>query len=406
MSNMSDKPEFNGSPHKGRPVYLDYQATTPVDPRVVEDMLPFFTEKFGNPHSRSHLYGWEAAEAVERARDQVAALIGAGENEIIFTSGATESNNLAIKGVARMHKDHRNHIVTCVTEHKCVLEACATLDYEGLSVTILPVSDGGLIDLDQLDAAVTDNTSLVSIMAVNNEIGVIQPLAEIGAICRERGAFFHTDAAQAAGKIGLDVDALSIDLMSLTAHKFCGPMGIGALYVRRRPRVRLETMIDGGGQERGLRSGTLPAPLCVGFGKTAEIAAEVMDEETARLTGLRDRFIETIMPRLDGIRINGDMERRIPGNLNLSFSGVQAEDLMAGLKNLAVSSGSACTSESVEPSYVLKALGLSDELATASIRIGLGRFTTEQEIDFAADTIAAEVERLRRIKPPRQTSAA
>ena len=406
MNDMSDKPEFNGSSHKGRPVYLDYQATTPVDPLVVEAMLPFFTEKFGNPHSRSHLYGWEAGDAVERAREQVAALIGAGENEIIFTSGATESNNLAIKGVARLHKDHRNHIVTCATEHKCVLEACATLEYEGFAVTVLPVSDGGLIDLDQLSDAVTDNTSLVSSRAVNNEIGAIQPLAEIGALCRERGAFFHTDAAQAAGKIGLDVDVLSIDLMSLTAHKFYGPKGIGALYVRRRPRVRLEAMIDGGGQERGLRSGTLPAPLCVGFGLTAEIAAEVMDEEGARLTALRDRFLETILPRVDGIQINGDMEHRIPGNLNLSFAGIQAEDLMAGLKDLAVSSGSACTSESVEPSYVLKAIGLSDELAAASIRIGFGRFTTEQEINFAADTIAAEVERLRQVKSIRQTSAA
>ena len=403
---MSEKPEFNGSSHKGRPVYLDYQATTPVDPRVVEAMLPFFTEKFGNPHSRSHLYGWEATEAVERAREQVAALIGAGENEIIFTSGATESNNLAIKGVARLHKNHRSHIVTCASEHKCVLEACANLEWEGFDLTFLPVSEGGLIDLDQLGDAVTDNTSLVSIMAVNNEIGVIQPLAEIGALCRERGAFFHTDAAQAAGKIGLDVDAMSIDLMSLTAHKFYGPMGIGALYVRRRPRVRLEAMIDGGGQEQGLRSGTLPAPLCVGFGKTAEIAAEVMDEEATRLTALRERFLETILIRLDGVTVNGDMEHRIAGNLNLSFGGVQAEDLMAGLKDLAVSSGSACTSESVEPSHVLKALGLSDELAAASIRIGLGRFTTELEIDFAADTIAAEVERLRRVKPIRRAPAA
>jgi len=416
---MSDKSEFNGSAHKGRPVYLDYQATTPVDPRVVEEMLPFFMEKFGNPHSRSHLYGWEAEDAVKRARGQIAALIGAEDKEIIFTSGATESNNLAIKGVARLYGNRRgraqpgqgnqkvkNKIVTCETEHKCVLEACATLEREGFDITYLPVTSGGLIDLDQLGDAVDENTSLVSIMAVNNEIGVIQPLAEIGAICREAGAFFHTDAAQAAGKIDLDVDAMNIDLMSITGHKFYGPMGIGVLYVRRRPRVRLAAMIDGGGQERGFRSGTLPTPLCVGLGKAAEIAAREMDEEAARLTALRDRFLGTIMKRLDGVHINGDMKHRIPGNLNLSFSGVQAEDLMAGLKDLALSSGSACTSASVEPSYVLKALGLSDALAVASIRIGLGRFTTEQEIDFAADTIAAEVDRLRRVKPQRRAPAA
>ena len=405
MNDMSDKPEFNGSSHKGRPVYLDYQATTPVDPLVVEAMLPFFTEKFGNPHSRSHLYGWEAGDAVERAREQVAALIGAGENEIIFTSGATESNNLAIKGVARLHKDHRNHIVTCATEHKCVLEACATLEYEGFAVTVLPVSDGGLIDLDQLSDAVTDNTSLVSIMAVNNEIGAIQPLAEIGALCRERGAFFHTDAAQAAGKIGLDVDVLSIDLMSLTAHKFYGPKGIGALYVRRRPRVRLEPLFSGGGQEQGIRTGTLAAPLCVGLGETAEIASREMDGEAARLGKLRDRFLGKLMPGVDSITINGDMEKRIPGNLNLSFAGTQADTLMAGLKDLALSSGSACSSGSTEPSYVLKALGLSDDLAAASIRVSLGRFTTEQDIDFAAETIAAEVGR-QRSNPDRRAPAA
>ena len=403
---MNANAKTNGSRKKDRPVYLDYQATTPTDPRVVEAMAPFFGEKFGNPHSRNHFYGWEAADAVEKARRQIADLIGAEEREIVFTSGATESNNLAIKGMARFHKENKNHIVTVATEHKCVLEACAALEREGFGVTVLPVAADGLIDLDQLQGAVTDNTVLVSVMAVNNEIGVIQPVAEIGAICRHKGAFFHTDAAQAVGRIPLNVEAMTVDLMSLSGHKVYGPMGIGVLYVRRRPRVRLEAMIDGGGQERGLRSGTLPTPLCVGFGEAVAIAAREMEDEAPRLLDLRGRFLNAVIAAIPDTAVNGSMDSRIPGNLNLSFAGVQAEDLMAGLKDLAISSGSACTSASVEPSYVLKALGLSDEMAYASVRIGFGRFTTTEEVDFAAATLTAEVERLRRVNPRRSASAA
>ena len=403
---MNHKNKITGAPGRGRPVYLDYQATTPVDPRVVEAMAPFFGDRFGNPHSRNHFYGWEAEEAVEKARAQIAALIGATEKEIIFTSGATESNNLAIKGVARFYRENKNHIVTVATEHKCVLEASAQLEREGFRVTYLPVAADGLLDLDQLKDAIDDGTSLVSIMAVNNEIGVIQPVAEIGAICREKGAFFHTDAAQAAGKIPLDVNDMSIDLMSISGHKAYGPMGIGVLYVRRRPRVRLEPMISGGGQEQGLRSGTLPAPLCVGLGLAAEIADLEMAEEATHLGALRDRFLGTLKARVPDTQINGDLESRIPGNLNFCFPGVQSEDLMAALRELAVSSGSACTSESTDPSHVLKALGLSDDLAYASIRVGLGRFTTEEEIDFAVDRIAQEVDRLRRVNQRESVPAA
>ena len=403
---MSGQGANNTVGAKGRPVYLDYQATTPLDPRVVEAMAPFFNEKFGNPHSRNHFYGWEAEEAVEKAREQIAALIGATTREIVFTSGATESNNLAIKGIARFHRENKNHVVTCVTEHKCVLESCAALERDGFKVTYLPVQANGLIDLDRLGDAITGDTVCVSIMAVNNEIGVIQPLADIGAICREKGVFFHTDGAQAFGKVPLDVEEMTIDLMSISGHKAYAPMGIGVLYVRRRPRVRLETMIDGGGQEQGMRSGTLAAPLCVGLGKASEIAARDMDEEAARLKAFRDRFLGVIMSRLPDVTVNGDLDHRIPGNLNLSFSDIQAEDLMAGLRELAVSTGSACTSASVEPSYVLRALGLSDELAQASIRIGLGRFTTETEVDFAAEKITAEVDRLRRTNPRRRAPAA
>ncbi len=396
---MSHDP-FHGLAQKGRPVYLDYQATTPLDPRVLEAMMPFFTVKFGNPHSQGHLYGWEAEEAVEAARDSIAALIGASDKEIIFTSGATESNNLAIKGTSRLHKSDaagkkKNHIVTCVTDHKCVLESCATLEREGFVITYLPVSGHGLIDLERLRSTITGETILVSIMGVNNEIGVIQPLAEIGAICRERGVFFHTDAAQAAGKIPLNVDDMAIDLMSISGHKFYGPMGIGALYVRRRPRVRLEPMFSGGGQEQGLRPGTLAAPLCIGLGKTAEIAALEMDDEAVRLGGLRDRFLEKLLSRAGDVNINGDMEQRIPGNLNLSFAGVTADNLLAGLKDLALSSGAACSSGFNEPSYVLKALGINDGLAAAAIRVGFGRLTSEQDMDFAAEAIAAEVDRQR-----------
>jgi cysteine desulfurase len=381
------------------PVYLDYQATTPTDRRVVEAMLPYFTEMFGNPHSRSHAYGWEAEDAVERARGQIAHLIGANAKEIIFTSGATESNNLALKGVARFYKDRKNHIITCVTEHKCVLDSCRHLELEGFEVTYLPVQTNGLIDLNRLKDAITDKTVMVSIMSVHNEIGVIQPIAEIGAICRERKVFFHTDAAQAAGKIPLDVEAMNIDLMSISGHKLYGPKGIGALYVRRRPRVRLEALISGGGQERGMRSGTLPTPLCVGLGEACRIAEAEMGAEAERLHMLRERFYKGITEQLPDVFLNGDLENRIPGNLNISFAYVEGEGLMMGIKDLAVSSGSACTSASLEPSYVLRALGVDVELAHTSLRIGLGRFTTEEEVDFAVEKIVGEVNRLRQMSP-------
>ncbi len=381
------------------PVYLDYQATTPTDPRVVEAMLPYLTEKFGNPHSRDHRFGWEAEEAVEKARAQIASLIGADVKEIIFTSGATESNNLAIAGAARFYRRKKNHIVTCVTEHKCVLETARYLEQEGFEVTYLPVEENGLVDLERLREAIRENTVLVSIMAVNNEIGVIQPVAEIGAICRERKVLFHTDAAQAVGKIPLDVNAMNIDLMSISGHKVYGPMGIGVLYVRRRPRARLVPLIHGGGQERGLRSGTLPTPLCVGLGEACAIAEREMGTEVERLRMLRDRLLTGITGRLSEVHVNGDPERRIPGNLNLSFGYVEGEGLVTGVKDLAVSSGSACTSASVESSYVLRALGIDDRLAHASLRIGIGRFTTEEDIDFAVETIVTEVERLRAISP-------
>lgn len=385
--------------HQRAPIYLDYQATTPCDRRVVEAMLPYFTERFGNPHSRNHEYGWTAEEAIEIARSQIAHIIGANEKEIIFTSGATESNNLAIKGVARFNKDRKNHVITCVTEHKCVLDSCRHLELEGFHVTYLPVQANGLIDLDQLREAITEKTVLVSVMAVNNEIGVIQPLKAIGEICRERKVYFHTDAAQAVGKIPLDVEEMKIDLMSISGHKLYGPKGIGALYVRRRPRVRLEAMISGGGQERGMRSGTLPTPLCVGLGEACRIAEAEMGAEAERLHALSDRFYGRIMKELPEVYLNGDKEQRIPGNLNLSFAYVEGEGLMMGIKDLAVSSGSACTSASLEPSYVLRALGVDEELAHTSLRIGLGRFTTEEEVDFAADRIVGEVTRLRAMSP-------
>ncbi len=385
--------------NKDAPLYLDYQATTPTDPRVVEKMLPFFSERFGNPHSRTHHYGWDAEEAVEEARGQIASLIGATAKEVIFTSGATESNNLALKGVGLFYKDRKNHIITCVTEHKCVLDTCRHLEQDGFEVTYLHVGENGLIDLDELAAAITENTVLVSIMAVNNEIGVIQPIKEIGALCRENGVFFHTDAAQAVGKIPLDVEEMNIDLMSISGHKLYGPMGIGALYVRRRPRVRLVAMINGGGQERGMRSGTLPTPLCVGLGEACAIAEKEMGAEAERLKMLRERFYNGINERLREVYLNGDMEQRVPGNLNLSFAYVEGEGLMMGVNDLAVSSGSACTSASLEPSYVLRALGVEDELAHTSLRIGLGRFTTEEEVDYAVDKIATEVTRLREMSP-------
>ncbi|MBF0269258.1 MAG: IscS subfamily cysteine desulfurase [Alphaproteobacteria bacterium] len=382
-----------------RPIYLDYQATTPCDPRVVQAMLPYFTEKFGNPHSRNHMYGWEAEEAVEKARGQIGAIIGASDKEIIFTSGATESNNLAIKGVAQFYKGKKNHIVTVVTEHKCVLDTCRHLELEGFEITYLPVKQDGLIDLDQLKSAIKDTTVLVSVMAVNNEIGVIQPMAEIGAICRSKGVFFHTDCAQAVGKIPLDVDAMNIDLMSISGHKIYGPKGVGALYVRRKPRVRVLAQINGGGQERGMRSGTLATPLCVGLGEACEIAKAEMDDEAKRLTAMRDRFHKRVTDGLPEVFLNGHPQHRVPGNLNLSFAFVEGEGLMMAVKELAVSSGSACTSASLEPSYVLRALGLEAEMAHTSLRIGIGRFTTEAELEFAADLLIERVTKLRSFSP-------
>ena len=393
------KQATGGSNLPKRPVYLDYQATTPMDPRVLEAMMPYFMEKFGNPHSRNHEHGWEAEEGVEKARKQVADLIGADEREIVFTSGATESNNLAIAGVARFYKDKKDHIVTLQTEHKCVLDTCRHLEMEGFKVTYLPVKKDGLVDLDVLKGAITDRTVLVSIMAANNEIGVIQPLKEIGELCRARGVFFHTDCAQAFGKIPLDVEAMKIDLMSISGHKIYGPKGIGALYVRRKPRIRLVPLIHGGGQERGFRSGTLPTPLCVGLGAAAEIARKEMADETAKLVKLRDRFYKSVTDRLPEVYLNGDFEHRLPGNLNISFAYVEGEGLMMGIKDLSVSSGSACTSASLEPSYVLRALGVTEDLAHTSLRIGFGRFTTESEVDYAADRIVEAVQKLRQMSP-------
>ena len=387
------------------PIYLDNQSTTPLDKRVLEAMMPYLTEKFGNPHSHSHAYGREADEAVERARAEVAAIIGAEAREVIFTSGATESNNLALKGAARFYRDRRRHVVTVQTEHKCVIETCRDLERDGFDVTFLPVDGRGLIDLDSLRAAITGETVLVSVMGVNNEIGVIQPLAEIGRICGEMGAFFHTDAAQAVGKIALDVTAMGIDLMSISGHKIYGPKGIGALYVRRRPRVRLVPLFSGGGQERGLRSGTLPAPLCVGFGEACRIARTEMADEAARSARLRDRLHAGIAARVPGVTLNGDPARRVAGNLNLSFAGIDAEALMAEMTEVAVSSGSACSSAAIEPSYVLRALGLDDALAQGSIRFGVGRFNTEAEIDAAIEAVAGHVARLRAGAAPRKTVA-
>ena len=382
------------------PIYLDNQSSTRVDPRVLEAMLPYFTEHFGNPHSTSHAYGHVAAEAIERARAAVAALIHADPREIVFTSGATESNNLAIKGAAHFARAHpqgaqpRDHIITLATEHKCVLESCAQLEREGFAVTYLPVEPDGLLALDKLAAALSERTLLVSIMAAHNEIGVIQPLADIGALCHGKGVLFHSDAAQAAGKIPLDVEAMHIDLMSISGHKMYGPKGVGVLYVRRRPRVRLLPLIDGGGQERGLRSGTLPTPLCVALGRAAAIAAAEMSEETARLRGLRDRLYQGLARRVPGLGLNGNAESRLAGNLNLTFPGIEAPMLIEACPAIAISTGSACTSATIEPSYVLRALGLPDTLASTAIRIGLGRFNTAAEVDFAVDALADAAARL------------
>jgi cysteine desulfurase len=382
------------------PIYLDNHATTPVDPRVLEAMLPYFTEKFGNAASKSHAYGWEAEAAVDSAREQIAKLIGAAAKEIVITSGATESDNLAIKGAAESYRDKGNHIVTCVTEHKAVLDSCKVLQKHGFDVTYLPVRSDGLIDMERLKESLTDKTILISIMAANNEIGTINPVKEIGRLAKEKNILFHTDATQGVGKLPINVEAMGIDLLSLTAHKMYGPKGVGALYVRStKPRVKLTPSIDGGGHERGMRSGTLNVPGIVGLGKACEISQKEMSAEGERLIALRERLKDGILAELDEVYINGHAVERLPGNLNMSFADIEGESLLMGLKEIAVSTGSACTSASLEPSYVLKAIGLADELAYSAIRFGLGRFTTAAEIDFTIERVVEEVRRLREISP-------
>jgi cysteine desulfurase len=380
---------------------MDNHATTPVDPRVLDDMLPYFTTKFGNAASRSHRFGWEAEEAVDFARERIARLIGAKDSkEIVFTSGATESDNLAIKGAAEFYKDKGNHVVTTVTEHKAVLDTCKRLEKQGYEVTYLGVAKDGRVDPDDVKRAITDKTILVSIMLANNEIGTVQPLAEIGKITRACGVLLHSDAVQGIGKVDFDVQDMNVDLASLTAHKIYGPKGIGALYVRRsKPRVRLVAQMDGGGHERGMRSGTLPVPLIVGFGRACDIMAQEGRAEADRIAALRERLRARIMARLDEVYINGSVEHRLPGNLNISFNFVEGEGLMMAIKDVAVSSGSACTSASLEPSYVLRALGVGDELAHSSIRFGLGRFNTEEEVDYVGDLMIEKVTRLRELSP-------
>jgi cysteine desulfurase len=382
------------------PIYLDYHATTPMDPRVLDAMLPYFTAHFGNAASRNHSFGWEAEKAVEHARKQIADLIGASSKEIIFTSGATESNNLAIKGVAEMYAEKGNHIITVATEHKAVLDTCKKLEKQGFRVTYLTLAPDGLVTLDQLREAITEKTILVSVMYANNEIGVIQPIAEIGKLLKEKGILFHTDAVQAVGKVPVNVIADNVDLMSLTAHKMYGPKGVGALYVRRKsPRVQITAQMDGGGHERGMRSGTMNVPGIVGFGKAAELCRLEMAEESKRLAHLRDKLKNKLERELDEVYVNGSMEHRLPHNLNMSFQYVEGESLLMGINDIAVSSGSACTSATLEPSYVLKALGLGDDLAHSSIRFGLGRFTTEEEIDYTADKLIDVVKKLRELSP-------
>lgn len=382
------------------PIYMDYHATTPCDPRVFEAMRPYFTEMFGNAASRNHKFGWQAEEAVENSRKQIAELIGASPKEIIFTSGATESDNLAIKGVADMYYEKGDHIITLVTEHKAVLDTCKKLEKRGFKVTYLPVGSDGLVTPDDVKNAITDKTILVSIMHANNEIGVLQPIAEIGKVCKERGVLFHTDATQSVGKIPFDVNALNVDLVSFSAHKIYGPKGVGGLYVRRKnPRVMLVPMMDGGGHERGMRSGTLNVTGIVGLGKACEIARLEMHEENQRVFALREKLRTGIMDEIPEVYINGHPEHRLPGNLNISFAYVEGESLLMGINDIAVSSGSACTSASLEPSYVLKALGVGEELAHSSIRFGLGRFNTEEEVDYTIGKVNEAVNKLRELSP-------
>jgi cysteine desulfurase len=382
------------------PIFMDYHSTTPVDPRVLEEMLPYFTEDFGNAASRNHSFGWRAEEAVERSRERIASLINADPKEIIFTSGATESNNLALKGVAEMYAEKGDHIITCVTEHKAVLDTGKRLEKLGKRVTYLPVDKFGQIDLDELRKAITDKTILISIMYANNEVGTLQRVHEIGKIAKEKGVLFHSDAVQALGKVPIDVQAMNVDLMSLTAHKIYGPKGIGALYVRKKgPRVRLVAQMDGGGHERGMRSGTLNVPGMVGFGKAVEIAKEVMPEESKRLMALRDKLHHGITDALEDVYLNGHPTERLPNNLNMSFAYVEGESLLMGMDDIAVSSGSACTSATLEPSYVLKALGVGEDLAHTSIRFGLGRFNTEEEVEYVLNKVVDNVRRLREMSP-------
>ncbi|WP_306566623.1 IscS subfamily cysteine desulfurase [Aquabacterium sp.] len=380
------------------PIYMDYGATTPCDPRVVDAMIPWLREHFGNPASRTHAYGWEAEAAVEKARQEVAELIGADSREIVWTSGATESNNLALKGAAQFYKTRGKHIITVKTEHKAVLDTVRELERQGFEATYLDVKDDGLLDLDVLKAAIRPDTILISVMYVNNEIGVIQDIPTIGALCREKGIIFHVDAAQATGKIEIDLATLPVDLMSLASHKTYGPKGIGALYVRRKPRVRLEAQMHGGGHERGMRSGTLPTHQIVGMGEAFRIAKAEMADENARVKALRDRLLAGLQD-IEQIFVNGDLEKRVAHNLNVSFNYVEGESLIMGIKGIAVSSGSACTSASLEPSYVLRALGRSDELAHSSLRMTIGRFTTEEEVDFVVTTLKDRVAKLRELSP-------
>jgi cysteine desulfurase len=383
------------------PIYMDYHATTPVDPRVVEAMLPYFNEKFGNAASRSHAFGWTAEEAVNIAREKIAALVGAkNPKEIVFTSGATESDNIALKGVAEFYKDKGNHIITTVIEHKAILDTCKRLEKEGCQVTYLRVGKDALVDPDDVRKAITDKTILVSVMLANNEVGTVQPIAEIGKITREKGVLLHSDAVQGIGKVPFDVEAMNVDLASITAHKMYGPKGVGALYVRRsKPRVRLTAQMDGGGHEFGMRSGTLNVPAIVGFGKAAEIMKEEGPAEAKRLLALRERLRHGLWKNLDSLQLNGSLEHRLPGNLNVSFAFVEGEAMIMAIKDVAVSSGSACTSASLEPSYVLHAMGIGDDLAHSSIRFGLGRFTTEEEVDYVIDLVTKKVNKLRDMSP-------
>ena len=382
------------------PVYMDHHATTPLDPRVLEAMLPYLREKFGNAASCTHSYGWDAEAAVEKARKQIAQLINARPEEIIFTSGATESDNLAIKGAARANRPRGNHIVTLAIEHHAVLDACRRLEVEGFKVTYVPVNLDGMLSLEGFEQALTDQTILASVMAANNEIGAVEPICEIGKLCRERGILFHTDAVQAIGKIEMDVEAMSIDMLSISAHKIYGPKGVGALYVRQNdPRLKLTPLLDGGGHERGLRSGTLNVPGIVGLGRACEICRQEMSAEPDRLRALRDRLKAGILNSLDGVTLNGSMEHRLPNNLNLSFAGVDAESFLMALKDVALSSGSACNSAGDSPSYVLQALGVSEDVAASSIRFGLGRFNTEEEVDFVVERIIETVRSLRELSP-------